>query len=297
MAIAEVISEDQLVLGWTLAPADISFISRLCRVKQQRLTCAVQLCNLKANSQYFAEDQEVPLEINNYLLQQMEYEPTAIPNQLGKLELKNTNKLTEYLGLGPFDVRVKNSLANWLSEQLMKKVLDQEQLKILAIDYLKEHRLILPSAITLGRIVATIRKAAYGRFYQSIVASLPEHKHENLASLITSKSDDGTTVFSKFKHSPSSANVEEINLTLDYIDELKQLGIYDCNLDHIDSSVISHLSLMGRCCDASRIKKLSDKNKRLSIVICFLYEARKQLKYSRILIGKPKTKPRKTKRR
>ena len=282
------ITEDQLAIDWTLTEDDILFIKDNSK---HVIKFAVLLCYLRAHGRFISKEDVLSFTAISYLAKQLGEPISTMPI------FSNTphsyiqrEKIRCYLGYSEFNETELLRLEEWLVSQLRKEILDKKQLIEMTTNHLKSRRIVLPSPITLGRVVTQKVNKAIEGFYGSIVETLAPSLRAKLHHLITPEKKEAYAQLSDLKTSPQSANGDVMNTYLDYFEEIEQLGILDCNFSAIHPEVITSLAQKGNYYDAHRLRGITPKVKQEAIIICFLYETAKTILdylvflYKRILL-------------
>ena len=269
------ITEDQLAIDWTLTEEDIRFINNN---SNQGIKFAALLCHLRAYGRFIGKDDALPFTAMSYLAKQLDQPFSVMPG------FSNTphsyiqrEKIRDYLGYGEFNETESLKLEQWLVSQLRKETLDKKRLIELATNHLKSCRIVLPSPITLGRVVNQKVNQAIEGFYGSIAEALAPSLRDKLEYLITPERKEAYAQLADLRTSPQNANSDMMNQYLDYFEEIEQLGILDCNLTAIHPDVIKELAQKGRYYDAFQLRDMASKVKREAIIICFLHETAKTI--------------------
>ncbi len=269
------ITEDQLAIDWTLTDSDIQFINKN---SNQNIKFAAQLCHLRAYGRFVSKDDVLPFTPLSYIAKQLGQSLSMIPVfTQDHHSYTQREKIRKYLGYCTFDDDESLKLEEWLVAQLRKDTIDKKQLVDMAINHLKTCRVVLPSSITLGRLVSQKVNEAIEGFHRSIAESLAPDKRKQLLKLITPKNKEAYAQLAELRTSPQNANSDVMNLYLDYFDEIEQLGILECNLSAIHPDVITELAKKGRYYTSTQLRDISSKLKQEAIIICFLQETAKTI--------------------
>ena len=269
------ITEDQLAIDWTLTDSDIQFINKN---SNQNIKFAAQLCHLRAYGRFVGKDDVLPFTPLSYIAKQLGQSLSIIPAfTQDHHSYTQREKIRNYLGYGTFDDDESLKLQEWLVALLRKDTMDKKRLIDMAINRLKTCRVVLPSPITLGRLVSRKVNEAIEGFHRSIAESLAPDKRKQLVKLITPKHKDAYAQLSELRTSPQNANSDVMNEYLDYFDEIEQLGILECNLSAIHPDVITELAKKGRYYTSTQLRDISSKLKQEAIIICFLQETAKTI--------------------
>ena len=269
------ITEDQLAIDWTLTDSDIQFINKN---SNQNIKFAAQLCHLRAYGRFVGKDDVLPFTPLSSIAKQLGQSLSIIPAfTQDHHSYTQREKIRNYLGYGTFDDDESLKLQEWLVALLRKETMDKKRLIDMAINRLKTCRVVLPSPITLGRLVSRKVNEAIEGFHRSIAESLAPDKRKQLVKLITPKHKDAYAQLSELRTSPQNANSDVMNEYLDYFDEIEQLGILECNLSAIHPDVITELAKKWRYYTSTQLRDISSKLKQEAIIICFLQETAKTI--------------------
>lgn len=269
------ITEDQLAIDWTLTDTDLHFIKKN---SNQNLKFATQLCYLRAYGRFISKDDVIPYAALSYLAKQLDLTFSSVPVfSRDHHSYTQREKIRVYLGYTVFSDKEALQLEEWLVSQLCKEILDKKQLIEMAMSYLKSCQIVLPSLITLGRVVSQKVNQAIEGFHSRIAETLSPSLRANLFLLITPEHKKAYAQLAELRTSPQNANSEVMNRYLDYFEEIEKLGILDCNLSPIHPDVITELAQKGRYYDAFQLRNMASKLKQEAIIICFLHETAKTI--------------------
>lgn len=269
------LTEDQLAIDWTLTDNNVQFINKN---SSQGVKFAALLCHLRAYGRFVGKDDVLSFTALSYLAKQLGESLTVTPvfdkNSHSYIQYE---KIRTYLGYSDFNAEESLRLEEWLVKKLCQETMDKKQLIEMAIVQLKTRRIILPSSITLGRLVSQKVNEAIEGFHRRIAESLEPNKRKQLLKLITPKKKEAYSQLAELRTSPQNANSDVMNEYLDYFDEIEQLGIPECNLSAIHPDVINELAKKGRYYTSTQIRDISSKLKQEAIIICFLQETAKTI--------------------
>ena len=269
------ITEDQLAIDWTLTEDDVFFVKKN---SNQNIKFATQLCYLRAYGRFVGKGDVIPFTALSYLAKQLDQTISPAPKfSQDHHSYTQREKIRVYLGYKPFDRKESLQLEDWLVSQLRKETIDKKHLSAMAINHLKKCRIVLPSPITLGRIVSQQINQAIELFHSGIAETLPEKHREKLYNLITPEKKEEYAQLADLRTTPQNASSTMMNKYLSYFEEIEQLGILDCNLSELHPEVITELAKKGRYYNANQLRDMISKVKQDAILICFLHETAKSI--------------------
>lgn len=275
------VSEDELMLVWTLSPDEIALTFKACRGEDYRFICfAIQLlCVLRHKGRFLNDYHQVPYKVIQYLSKQLDIQSVqCLPHLLPEeSEYAYRQKIMQALGFVAFDEEAYAQLSDWLTHQLNGLWLSQADLVARAETFLKQHAILLPTAKSLGKKVAQLKQSTLTNLYQQIAESLPQKKLKRLDKLIKPKGHRAFSSLQQFKRSPPEASAKVINHILDQLAILLKLGVHKLDLTAYDQAFIKTLALLVNTYDASAMRRIRPAAKRYAYLICFLSEAYKSL--------------------
>lgn len=266
------ISEDQLAIDWTLTEQDVDFVTSNSRGGNQHLKLAAQLCYLRRYGVFISSEDNVPLEAFSYLAKQFNLQLVDVPD-FSKNTYSYTweDKICHYLNYRKYSDIDPTELESWIVNKICTETLNKDRLTTLAIENLKENRVVLPSPIVLGRLINKHINQALDKFYRKINQTLPKEKRDKLQLLLISEKKGAESYFSKLKQYPGNASSQVMNQFLEYFNKIEALGILDCDLTTVNPDVIAELAKKGKYFTASQMRNIRSKSKRQAILICFLH--------------------------
>jgi hypothetical protein len=273
------ITEDQLAKDWTLSDRDTEFVFSSVRSGVNQIRFAIQLCILRKTSHFAFNNTGISLKAVNYLTQQLSMESVLeIPSLTWtKADYSRFEKIQKYLGYKEFNEEERKNLDLCLLKQTQHHVLDKGELTLKAKEYLRVHRVMFPSPISLGRFIAKAIRNAHIILYRKITERYKKEDLSKLDTLLINKEDTLYTELMSFKQPPPIANVKAINRFLSYFAILEKLKIPECNLSDINPKVLETLAQLAKDQSAWDLRRIRPDEKRYAIIICFLVESAKTI--------------------
>lgn len=268
------ITEDQLAIDWTLTEPDILFVINNSRGFLQNVKFAAQLCHLRACGRFIEPNDTVPITVINYLAKQFDGGPIyeVLSFDRSSHNYTQRERIRDHLGYKELDDNELSLLKEWLVQHLQEKVIVKAELIQRTNNYLLKRQVVLPSNISLGRIINKSIQEALSKFYESVMNTVSDKQIKSLEEMIKPVQKGLYSELIKFKQSPATANANQMKQYLHYCDQLENLGILECSLNKVHPDVIQHFAKMGRYYTVHQLREIKPKSKKLVIIICFLYD-------------------------
>ncbi len=184
-------------------------------------------------------------------------------------------RIRRYLGLSRFDRAVADNLRAWLAQGAVEGRSTAELLAR-AEEKLRDWRIMLPAASTLGRIVATEVAHATTTLFDAVGSRLPEHLRASIDLLLEVPEGDARSSLFRLKSYPKSANAAVIKGDIVRFRLIEELLGNDGELADLDPKILRQLGELGSRYDAGDLRRFA-RPKRTALIACYLVEARKTL--------------------
>jgi TnpA family transposase len=268
-------SEWEMNLYYSFSNEDIEIINRHRR-DYNRLGFAVQLCMLRFPGWPLTPDTEIPTPILQYIANQLDININEF-HMYFKREATRHEHIEEIRQIYGF----RNLSAqdyHWLLKNLIKHALENgntNHLIKMAIDELRNLKIILPAISTIERAVWESRKRAEEKIFKMINACLSEEQKKKLDTLIQTSDEHSQTKLSWLKDNagkPSPDTFMKIIERLEYI-RLFNLNINTTGIHH---NRLIQLARLGSRYEPHSFRRFEDK-KKYAILVIFLIELSQDL--------------------
>ncbi len=267
-------SDEEIARDWTLSDSDLKQISAFR--KSYQLYAGVQICSVRLQGFFLASVQELSPHIINYLNSQIGLPLTMYINPPTRRATRSQyhRQILTHLGFRKYDEKAHPELEDWARKKAEEGLFPHDIL-LLAEEFLLKKKIVLPSRITLERQINSLCSEVHSKIFESIYKQLSPELKRNLNDLLISE-ENQVSLFSRLKESPPSARISSLKIYLDRYKKLEEI-----TLEQFDSSVFSgsftdYLFRLAKYYNAAQLKRFR-KQKRLSLLICFLLEVRKEL--------------------
>ncbi|MBU0995174.1 MAG: DUF4158 domain-containing protein [Proteobacteria bacterium] len=178
-------------------------------------------------------------------------------------------RIQRHLGLKSFDDEILPIVQNFIFEEACR--LEQTNALLSKTYYfLKEHKILSPSADKLKRLIGNQKEEAKKFIYEKISQSLSGEMLTNLNSLLDTveKRYSDLHILKQPAGRPSPQAM--IRLT-NKIDQINDTGILTLDLSWLNNNYQRFLTQYAKRCDAKRLRELEDSH-RIAVLVCFLWQ-------------------------
>ena len=265
------LSEKEMGMYYSLSGYDIEIINQHRR-NHNKLGFAVQLCVIRYPGWSFAEINNIPLTVIKYISKQLDINPNDFSYYAKREPTKHEHleKIRSVYGYKSFSINDSRELSQNLLSHALENGNSIYLIKI-AINDLRNKKIILPGITTIEEIVWVAQKKAEKKIYEIINSSLSIKQKQQLDEILTEKeSGKGFTILTWLKDPPENHSPETF---LKVIERLEYLRKLDLNIDikNIHKNRLRQLSRLGARYEPGSFKKF-DEMKRYAFLIIFLLD-------------------------
>ena len=245
--------------------------------KNSRLFIAIQLCAVRLYGRFLGKVNDLSPQIVNYLSSQLELPPSltiTVPDRDATFS-EQRKSILGYLGFSKYDDGVQTNLQEWLKKQAQQGFLPDE-LFLRAERYLLSEQVILPGPSVLERLIISVCSEVHEQLFESLYKRLSPETKNAIDELLASQPGDQRSLFYLLKEYPPSATIKSIQRYLERYSALGGTGIDAIESQFVDPAFMDYLYRLTRRYNARDIKRFKAQ-KRYSLMLCFLLEARKAL--------------------
>lgn len=267
-------SDEEMARDWTLSESDLKQISTV--ISSYRLYFSIQLCAIRIQGGFLAVTSELSPRIINYLGSQIGLPLTFVCNEPARraTRSKQHGQILTYLGFKKYERETNIVLKNWIIEKAEQGLLPKDILS-LAEEFLALRKVVLPSRKILERKINSLCSKVHSRIFGNIYEQMPPPLKRSLNEILVAE-DNQVSFFSLLKESPPAAKISSLKTYLERYKKLEKITLEQFDLSSFNSSFTNYLFGLAKYYNAADLKRFN-KQKRLSLLICFLLEARKKL--------------------
>ncbi len=182
-------TSEQLARYFYLSDSDRALIAQH-RGHHNRLGFAVQLCTVRFLGTFLPDPGDVPSGVATYLAAQLGQAPPDLETyRTGETRWDHAQEIRAAFGYRDFGGLPEGfRLMRWLYARAWMGSERPSVLFDLATNWLVEHRVLLPGATVLERVVAKVRDRASERLWKTLSAIPDDEQRERLESLLQAHS-------------------------------------------------------------------------------------------------------------
>lgn len=265
--------EEKIIIEWLLTGEEKEFITNKSRGSENRLKYAAQLCYLKLKGRFIEDWSEISIKILNHLAKQLEVELVY-----SKLTLGNKNsesririEVKDLLCFKEFDLE-SDKLVGEFVEQNPILINKKEDITDAIEKYLVGSGIVLPSRSRLMKYVYSQYSKKQTDVFEKFASKISDQQNKCLDEIYK-----GSTLLPEIKKPIGEVNVKNITIKIEVIEKLLSLELEALPWQMMHPKYSEKLAMLVHKNDLSSIKKISPRNKRDVMVICYLYESTKTL--------------------
>ena len=249
---------------------------RLTQVRQthNRLGFALQLGTVRFLGTFLADPGEVPENVLQYVGGQLN-----VPNSRARLQLyrnvdtqrRHVRQIREAYGYHLFnDQPYHFAVTRWLLRRAWFSGDRPIALFDDATRWLVEHKVLLPGATTLERLVAQVRNRANSRLWRILAATPGAVERERLTQLLATD-EAGVSQLDRLRRSPRRLSSRELTRALKRLADLRALGVSALDRNRIPPRRIRMLARYAAAARAQAIERMSEE-RQFATLVAFAWE-------------------------
>ena len=216
-------NEVQLARYFHLDEFDLAFINNR-RGNQNRFGVALQLGCVRFLGTFLSDLSQIPVNVQWFVARQLGLADVAILSIYAQREttrrehaalIRNQYQYREFTW--PWSFRLSRILytRSWISNERPSLLFD------LATGWLIQHKILLPGASTLTRLISEIRERATNRLWQRLSALPTPAQITKLEKLLQIPEGSRTSCFDRYRKGPVTISGPAFNEAVDRYQELK----------------------------------------------------------------------------
>ncbi len=143
-----------------------------------------------------------------------------------------------------------------------------------ALEELVRARCELPGYTTLDAMASTIRTEVNNGFYQSVAGRLGAGAKARLARMLVVDPISRRSEFDRLKDVAQAASLGKFKQRLELLEGIDAIGPTEVWLDGVPPGKIAHFAGEARVTYVADMKKITNEEKRLTLIVCFVHAVR-----------------------
>ncbi len=265
-------SELQLARYFHLDETDLSIISNR-RGDHNRLGFALQLTSVRFLGTFISDFTRIPAKVQLFVAQQLSVNDITVLADYAQRDTtkrEHTALIRKHYGYNEFNesfwiFRLSRLLytRSWISNERPSLMFD------FATAWLIRHKVLLPGASTLTRLISKIRERTSNLLWQRL-ASLPStNQKDNLEILLHVPDGQRISMFDRYRKGPVTISGPSFNTAVDRFKTLKAFGIAELDFSHIPPVRLKNLARYAGMTSINKIARMPDE-KRIAILVAYV---------------------------
>ncbi len=263
-------NEVQLARYFHLDEADLAFINNR-RGDQNRFGVALQVGCIRFLGTFLSDLSMVPVNAQWFVARQLGIIDVAILSNYAKREttrrehaalIRNQYRYREFTW--PWSFRLSRLLytRSWISNERPSLLFD------LATGWLIQHKILLPGASTLTRLISEVRERATNRLWQRLSALPTQAQIAELETLLQVSEGSRTSRFDRYRKGPVTISGPAFNVAIDRYLELKSFGMGTLDFTGIPPVRFKNIARHAGMISMHKIARMPE-SKRTAILVAF----------------------------
>lgn len=263
-------NEVQLARYFHLDEADLAFILRR-RGDQNRFGVALQLGCVRFLGTFLADLSRVPANAQWFVARQLGITDLAILSTYAQRETTRREHMAQIRSqyqyrefTWPWSFRLSRLLytRSWISNERPSLLFD------LATGWLIQHKILLPGATTMTRLISEVRERATSRLWQRLSALPTSEQTAKLETLLQVPEGTRTSRFDRYRKGPVTISGPAFNEAVGRYKELKAFGMHELDFTGIPPVRLKNIARHAGMISMHKIARMPER-KRTAILVAF----------------------------
>jgi len=265
-------NETQLARYFLLDEADLSFISER-RGEQNRLGFALLITVARFLGTFLSDLSLIPRNVQVFVANQLSITDIKVLGGYAQRETTRWEHMalirSQYgyhdFGSPPWSFRLSRRLYSraWISNERPSLMFD------FATAWLIQHKVLLPGATTLTRLISEIRERATNRLWQRL-SSLPSDEMKNkLDQLLEIPEGQRNSQFDRFRKGPVTISGPAFNEAVERYKELEAFGMQGLDFTNVPPARLKNLARHAGMMSMYKVARMAD-DKRTGVLVAFV---------------------------
>ncbi len=263
-------NEVQLARYFHLDEADLAFLLQR-RGDQNRFGVALQLGCVRFLGTFLTDLSRVPINVQWFIARQLGIADIGILSTYAQREttrrehaaqIRTQYEYREFTW--PWSFRLNRLLytRSWISSERPSLLFD------LATGWLIQHKILLPGATTLTRLISEVRERSTNRLWQRLSLLPTQEQVSKLNTLLQVPEGSRTSRFDRYRKGPVTISGPAFNEAVDRYRELKAFGMHDLDFTGIPPVRFKNIARHAGMISMHKIARMPE-SKRTAILVAF----------------------------
>jgi len=260
-------TREQLERYFLLDDADRALVIKR-RGDRNRLGFALQLTTVRFLGTFLANPVGVPWVVVTFLSGQLGIaDPTDVEGYATRhpTQHEHAREIREVGGYSDFSESEKQ-LRTWLEARVWVTSEGPSVSFDRATAWLVEHKVLLPGASVLARVVVSVREASTARLWHAVATRARAVQAGGLERLLSVDARSRVSVLERLRRAPTRLSSPSMVVALERLVEIRGLGASGVDLSELPSGRINELARYGMAAKAQAISRLSPERRAATLV-------------------------------
>lgn len=264
--------EIQLARYFHLDETDLEFISNR-RGKQNKLGFALQLSSVRFLGTFITDVNLIPINVQTFVARQLSINDITVLGDYAKRDTtkrEHTALIRQHYGYCDFSdppwafrlIRLLYARA-WFSNERPSLMFD------FATNWLIQHKILLPGATTLSRLISEIRERAANRLWVRL-STLPTKEQKNqLETILQVPEGTRLSCFDYYRKGPVTVSAPAFNEALDRYLKLRAFGLQKLDFSRVPPVRLKSLARHAGIVSMQKIARMPN-DRRIATLVAFV---------------------------
>ncbi len=226
---------------------------------ENRLGFALQLGTVRFLGTFLPDPTDVPAGVVRYVASLLRIDPACL-SAYGVSETRwdHTARIRERFHYRDFtEPAAYFRLLRWLYARAWVTSQSPSMLFDLATAWLVEHKILLPGASVLARVVAGVRDRASARLWRRLSGALSRGQRERLEALLAPAGEGARqTLLDRLRRSPTRSNAGALANALARMRQVREMGVHRLDLAGLPPGRVAALARFANAARAQAIERM-----------------------------------------
>lgn len=235
-----------------------------------RLGFATQLATVRMVGTFLVDPLDVPWAVVTFLAGQLGIaDPSVVKSYAAreKTLYEHQWEIIERFGFQPWGaLAVQGELRSFLSARAWTSAEGPTRLFERATVWLRGHKVLLPGASVLARLVSEVRTEQAERLYRTISDAVPGSVRPSLLELLDVAPGSRVSELERLRTGPTRVSVPEMLRQVQRLNQLQELGVNGFDLSALPVGRLNLLARHGMAGKASALRELAEPRRTATVI-------------------------------
>jgi len=260
-------SREQLERYFFLDDSDLGLVAGRRR-DHNRLGFSLQMTTARFLGTFLADPVDVPWTVIEFLASQLGIaDPSCVKAYGARLptQHEHAREIREAVGYRDF-AEAAEELREWLVARVWATSEGPSMTFDRATAWLVEHKVLLPGASVLARMVTSVREASAARLWQALGARASTEQVGSMGRMLAVKAGSRVSMLERLRRAPTRLSSPGMVGALQRLVEIRGLGVSEIDLSELPMGRVNELARYGMAAKAQAISRLSPERRAATLL-------------------------------